>query len=85
MVKLPPDENGFERSVSWESHERVLAERRAADEERARQQPPRWVRRLSLPDVQGRREEYWVNANIPAPPVWWEPKALGRLPLPRRH
>jgi len=41
MIKLPPDENGFEQSVPWESHEQVLAERRAADEERARQQPPR--------------------------------------------
>jgi len=62
MAKLLPDEKGVERSFYWESHQQVLAERRAADEERARQQPPRWVRRLSLPDSQGRREEYWVNA-----------------------
>jgi len=70
MVKLPPDEKGVERSAFWEIHERVLAERRAADEERARQQPPQWVRRLSLADGQGRREQYWVNANLAAPPVW---------------
>jgi len=41
MAKLPPDEKGVERSFYWESHQQVLAERRAADEERARQQPPR--------------------------------------------
>jgi len=63
----------------------VLAERGAADEEPARQQPPRCVRHLSLPDSQGRRDEYEVNANLPEPPVWWERKALGSLPLPQRH
>jgi len=43
------------------------------------------MRRLFLPDGQGSREEYSVNANLPAPPVWLEPKALGRLPLSQRH
>ena len=46
--------------------------------------PPRWERRLDLPDAEGKREEYYVNTNLPAALVWWAPKALGRLPLPIR-
>jgi len=37
MVKLPPDESGFELSASWESLEWMLAESHAANEERTRQ------------------------------------------------
>jgi len=71
--------------VSWEDPQRVLSQRREEERERARTKPPWWERCLSLLDTEGKREEYWVNANLPAPSVWWTPKALGRLPLPRRH
>jgi len=84
LIKLPPDENGVEVTVTWEEHQRVLDQRREAEREEALKRPPQWERRLALPDAEGKREEYWVNRNLPAAPVWWAPKALGRLPLPRR-
>jgi len=84
LIKLPPDEHGVEVTVMWEEHQRVLAQRREAKREEALTRPPRWERRLALPDAEGKREEYWVSTNLPAAPVWWAPKALGRLPLPKR-
>jgi len=45
--------------------------------------PPRWEHHLALSNAEGRREDFWVNVNMLQPPVWWQPKALGRLPLPR--
>jgi len=85
LIKLPPDERVVEVTVSREFHQRVLSQRREEESERSRTKPPRWERRLSLPDIEGKREEYGVNANMPAPPVWSTPKALGRLSLPRRQ
>jgi len=82
-IRIPPDEKGREQTVNWEGHQRRLAQQREAEVEAARAKPPRWERRLALPNAEGRREEHWVNLNLPQPPLWWEPKALGRLPLPR--
>ena len=82
-IRIPPDEKGREQTVNWEGHQRRLAQHREAEVEAARAEPPRCERRLALPNAEGRREEHWVNLNLPQPPLWWEPKALGRLPLPR--
>jgi len=30
LIKLPPDEHGVEVTVTWEEHQRVLAQRREA-------------------------------------------------------
>ena len=45
--------------------------------EATRAKPPRWERTLTLYNAEGRREEFWVNLNLPQPKVWWEPEALG--------
>jgi len=82
-IRIPPDEKGREHTVNWQGYQHRLAQQREAEVEAARAKPPRWERRLTLPIAEGRREEFWVNLNLPQPPVWWEPKALGRLPLPR--
>ena len=84
LIKLPPDEHGVEVTVTWEEHQRVLAQRREAERGEALTRPPRWERRLALSDSEGKREEYWANTNLPEAPVWWAPKALCRLPLSRR-
>ena len=84
LIKLPPDEHGVEVTVTWKEHQRVLAQRRQAEREEALTRPPQWERRLAVPDAEGKREEYWVNINLQAAPVWWAPKALCRLPLSRR-
>jgi len=67
---------------SREGYQHRLAQQREAEVEAARANPPRWERRFTLPDVEGRREEFCVNLNLPQPPVWWEPKTFGPLPLP---
>jgi len=56
LINLPPDEHGVEVTVMWEVRQRMLAQRREAEREEALKSPPRWERRLALPDAEGKRE-----------------------------
>jgi len=71
-IRTVPDNKGREQTVNWEGSQHRLAQQREAEVEAAQATPPRWERRFFLPDAKGRCEQFWVNLNLPQPPVWWQ-------------